>query len=280
MNSSEKSAPFFKKFWFLVAEVVQRFSSDQGAIYSAYLAFYLLLSVFPFLMAIVGIMGFIPFELDEALIRLIEFFPVEVHTYLKNFIMSNRRNSDLLGYSVLFLLWSSARAVGAIRKALDRISGGRSRHNFIKARLFDALKNFAFIFLLLLILIIPTAVKLTRLGTLFLKIKLPTSLDFFESFQWVFVFGMLFIVITFVYMRMGTKKYPFRDIRVGALLTAVGWALMSYLFNGVITLASNFIHGVFNTVIALLIWFQINMNIFLVGAHLNQILLEKRINHD
>ena len=280
MNLSERLGLFFKKSSQLITEVIQRFSKDQGVIYSAYLAFYLLLSMFPFIMAIIGIMGFIPFELYGALDKVIEFFPAEVHNNLKSFIESNRPNTGLFGYSLFFLLWSSARAIGAIRKALDRISGNRSRHNFIKARFIDSFRNFAFIFLLLIILLIPTVVKLTKLGTLLFKLKIPYFLTLIETFQWLFILAMLFGVISLVYMRMGTKKYGYRDIWAGALLTAIGWALMSYLFNGVMSLTSNFVYGVFNIVIALLLWFQINMNIFIVGAHLNQVLLEKRINEN
>ena len=205
MNPLHKLGLFFKKSSLLITEVIQRFSKDQGVIYSAYLAFYLLLSMFPFIMAIVAIMGLIPFELNGALNKLIELFPAEVHSSLKSFIASNRPNTSLFGYSIFFLLWSSARAIGAIRKALDRISGDRSRHNFIKARFIDSFRNFAFIFLLLIILLIPTAVKLTKLGTLLFKINIPYFLTFIDTFQWLFIFGMLFGVISLVYMRMGTN---------------------------------------------------------------------------
>lgn len=277
---SENLGLFFKKSSLLITEVIQRFSKGQGVVYSAYLAFYLLLSIFPFIMAIIGIMGFIPFDLNGALNKLIEFFPAEIHSNLIIFIESNRPNAGLFGYSLFFLLWSSARAIGAIRKALDRISGDRSRHNFIKARFIDSIRNFIFIFSLLIILFIPTAIRLTRLGTLLFKINIPYFLNFIETFQWLFIFGMLFGLISLVYMRMGTKKYIYKDVWAGALLTALGWALMSYLFNGVVSLTSSLVYGVFNIVIALLLWFQINMNIFIVGAHINQILIEKRINNN
>ncbi|HZK10372.1 MAG TPA: YihY/virulence factor BrkB family protein, partial [Clostridia bacterium] len=208
---------------------------NQGIIYSSYLAFYLLLSIFPFIMAVVAIMGFIPFELEGFFDRFIGIFPQEVHLNLKNFVESNRRNSNLIGYSMFFLLWSSARAIGAIRKSLDMISGEKSRHNFIKQRFFDSVRNFAFIFLLLIIFLIPTIIKLTKLGTLLLKINIPYFLTLIDTFQWVFILAMLFGIISLIYMRMGTKKYNFREVWRGALLAAIGWSIMSYLFNGILS---------------------------------------------
>lgn len=264
----------------VMLEVMERFNQDQGVIYSAYLAFYLLLSIFPFIMALVGIMGFIPFEVDEALNRLIGIFPLEIHGSLRSFIEVNRRSSNLLGYSLFFLLWSSARAIGAIRKSLDRIYKVSSKHNFIKARFFDSLKNFAFMFLLLLLLFFPTAVKLTRIGTVVLQFNIPYILTLVESLQWVFIFTILFGVISFVYMRMGSEKQSFDEVRVGALLVALAWVVLSFLFNGVISLSSNLIYGAFNIVIGLLIWFQINTSVFIFGAHLNMVISERRPRHD
>ena len=77
-------------------------------------------------------------------------------------------------------------------------------------------------------------------------------------------------------MRMGTKKYAFNEVKYGGLLVALVWVILSFLFNGVISLSNNLIYGAFNVVIALLIWFQINMTVFLIGASLNQVLIEKR----
>lgn len=280
MKGLRKLESFFKDKYLLIVEVVERFNENQGIMYSAYLAFYLLLSIFPFIMAIVGIMGLFPFGVEEALNRFIEIFPSEIHVSLRSFININMRNSNLLGYSLFILLWSSARAIGSIRKSLDNIYGARSKHNFIKARFFDSIKNFVFIFLLLMVLFFPTAVKLTKLGTVFLRFNIPYVLTLIESLQWVFVFAMLFAVISFVYMRMGTRKLSFDQVWIGALLTALAWVVLSFLFNGVISLSSNLIYGAFNIVIGLLIWFQINMNVFIVGAHLNMVINERRMKDE
>lgn len=280
MKTWKKLETYIRDKNLLVVEVMSRFSQGQGIIYSAYLAFYLLLSIFPFIMALVGIMGFIPFEVDEALNRLIDIFPMEIHGGLRSFIEVNRRSSNLLGYSLFFLLWSSARAIGAIRKSLDRIYDARNRQNFIKARFFDSIKNFAFIFLLLLVLFFPTAVKLTKIGTVFLKFNIPYVLTLVESLQWVFIFTLLFGVLSFVYMRMGSLKQRFDDVKVGALLVALAWVILSFLFNGIISLSSNLIYGAFNVVIGLLIWFQINMVVSILGAHLNVVLSERRFPYD
>lgn len=259
-----------------IKEVARRYSQGQGHVYSAYLAYYFLVSIFPFILAILAIMSFIPFGVDEALSKLIEFFPSEVHGGLKSFIESNKRNSNLIGYSVFFLLWSSAKATGSIRKALNCVSGVQCNQNFIKTRVLDSIRNVFFIFSILLILFIPTAVKLTKLGSLLFLSRIPYFFRVIEYMQWLFIFALLFGLISFVYMRMGTKKYSFNEVKYGGLLVSLAWVFLSFLFNGVMSLSNNLVYGAFNVVIALLVWFQINMTVFLVGANLNEVLNENK----
>ncbi len=276
MKKSRESGKFFRDKYRLIMEIGRKYSNCQGPVYSAYLAYYLLVSIFPFILAIVAMMSFVPLAVDEVFNSIIEFFPSQVHSALRRLIEANMRNSNLVGYSVFFLLWSSARATGSIRKALNCVSGVQSSQNFIKARLLDSVRNFVFIFSLLLILFLPTAVKLSKLGSLLFVSKIPYFFTIIEYLQWLVIFALLFAVISFVYMRMGTKKYAFNEVKYGGLLVALVWVILSFLFNGVISLSNNLIYGAFNVVIALLIWFQINMTVFLIGASLNQVLIEKR----
>lgn len=258
-----------------IVQLFRRFSEGHGVVYSSYLAFYLLLSIFPFMMVLVAVISFLPFGYDQLLTRLLAIFPAESHSYLKNFIGSIS-SSNWLWYSVLFLLWSSSRAVRAIQQSLDRISGRTSSQGFIVTRLLASLYNLLLLLLIILVTLIPTIIRLTKLGTLLFSVKIPYFLLILESLQWLFVMAFLYLLIAAIYMKMGAKKFTFHEVKWGALFTTISWGIMNFLFNGVVTLSRNPVYGALNVAIALLIWFQLNMNVLLLGAYINQLLLEGR----
>lgn len=254
----------------------RRFSEGHGVVYSSFLAFYLLLSIFPLMMVLVAIISYLPFGYDQILSKLLAIFPAEAHNYLKSFIESISSNTNWLWYSVLFLLWSSSRAVRAIQQSLDRVSGKNSSKSFIITRLLASLYNLLLLLLIIIVTMLPTIVRLTKLGTMLLSVKIPYFFLVLESLQWLFMIGILYFLIAAIYMRMGTKKFSFKEVIWGSLFTTLVWVIMNYLFNGVLTLIRNPIYGALNVAVALLIWFQLNMNVFLLGAYINQLLHERQ----
>lgn len=254
----------------------KRFADGHGVVYSSYMAFYLLLSIFPFIMALVAIISYLPFEFDVLLNRLLAIFPGEAHSFLQNFVQSISGSGNWLWYSVLFLLWSSSRAVRAIQQSLDRVSGVVVSKGFIVTRLLASVYNLVLLLLIILVTLIPTIIRLTKIGTMLFSVEIPYFILLLESLQWLFVMGLLYFLLATIYMKMGTKKFTFLQVRFGALFTTGGWVLMNYLFNGVVSLLKNPVYGALNVAVALLIWFQLNMGVFLLGAYINQLLFESQ----
>lgn len=174
------------KDYFLM--IISNFITSEGIIYSTYISFYLVMSVFPFLLATIGIVALLPFSADEFVLKYLNVFPQEAKDIIVNFINNVKNESGyMLIYSSVFALWSSSKAVRAIQIALDKIYGNNDNKNFILAKIFSVLINFLFVLMLILVSMIPLIISVAEIiieaivGDIFV-------FDFIRNIQWLFMF--------------------------------------------------------------------------------------------
>src|SRR5699024_2832832 len=98
---------------------IPRINEADVAGLSAQLAYFFLLSLFPFLLFLVTLMGFLPINSASIMQFLSSFLPKDViemiETNLKD-IVSNR-SGGLLSIGILGTLWSASNGVNAITKS-------------------------------------------------------------------------------------------------------------------------------------------------------------------
>src|SRR5690625_7561153 len=89
---------------------------------SAQLAYFFLLSLFPFLMFLITLLGYLPIN-EQSFIVLIEAYaPPEITELINTNInqLINTQNGGLLSIGILGTLWSASNGVNALTKAFNR----------------------------------------------------------------------------------------------------------------------------------------------------------------
>ena len=70
---------------------------------------------------------------------------------------------------------------------------------------------------------------------------------------------------------MPDKKLAFREQIPGAVFSAVGWSIFSWVFSYYVTYGNSYgIYGSLSIIIIVLLWMYFCMYIILIGAYLNQ----------
>ena len=96
-------------------------------------------------------------------------------------------------------------------------------------------------------------------------------LSLMMSFRFVFVWMFLTIIFTIVYTYVPNKKLKILHQLPGAVFTAIGWNLFSYLFSLYVNKSNGIsIYGSFSTIIFLMIWLYFCIYILLIGANMNR----------
>ena len=244
---------------------------------AAGLTYYLVFAIFPFIISIISLLGFlklpmISFEGDAA-----AFLPADVITLLNMTIvhMTETSNGAILTFGLVFALWLPFRAVKSMTTEVADIYGEEKQKTkgHLARVFFLYLIILVFITVMVLLLIIGEGV----LG--FVAQFLPITMEFIALWDKVRFLPMgiaLMVLTSAVYALSPDQRPGWRFVVPGALLSTAAWMAYSLFFAYYVNHMGNYsvIYGSIGAIIAFLIWLNWSLTALLVGAVFNQALRE------
>ncbi len=262
----------------LFHELNYRYGEHQITALSAQLAYFMLLSLFPFLIFLFSIFAKFSLSTDIIINALENSLPedsvIMIVDYLQSMVLID--NSRYLTIAAIATLYAASKGVEAITRALNVAYRVEENPSFIKQKFFGMLYTVSFMIILLILTILPI---LGREFLSLLSLVFPMSLEFIEEvvfIKWVSTFVVIIIAVTMIFLVLPNKKLKFSEIWQGALFTIVSWSLMSYGFSYFV---SNFgrysiIYGSLAAVIILMLWLYFTGLVIIIGAELNSIVID------
>lgn len=253
--------------------------NDNIMVYAAQSAYYLILSAVPFIMILLSAVQFFV-TVDKT--EFIKFIPTvvspEIQEYLETIIdeMLAKPTVSLISVSAVTTLWSASRGFSAMEK------GVRNVYKMPKRKFFAA-----DILISLLYTVIFTAVIILFLGIIvFGKVILyviDNHIPWFSInisfFEYTIFFAVSIAFFAVLYTSFAGLKVGLKHHLPGAVFTGAGWVLFSYIFSIYINNFANYsrIYGSLTAIVLMMLWLYSCMIIFLYGAEINEIFLNKKI---
>lgn len=248
---------------------------------AAAMSYYLLLSIFPFLIFMINLLGFIPIiHINKFLYSFDDLIPRTAFIMVQSIIDSavSQKSISLTVMSFTFTLWSSSRAVRVFIKGINK------SYNVLETRSFFKLIIISFYFTVeLIVLIVSSMVFLLygeKVGYVIFKflglskIFIPT----WNLFRYSFVIAITIWIVSSLFRYGPNKKIPLIEAMPGAILSILGWILVSVVFSFYTNNFSNYqvIYGSIGGIIALLTWFYLSSWIMLLGCEVNALIYYRR----
>ena len=243
---------------------------NQGKDSAASIAYYTLLSLFPMILGLVSIGGFF---LKSEVIQLrvnnliVEMLPVSADFVTRN-IESLVRIRGAAGItSVIVLMWSASKMVGAMSRAINRALGMRRNYAiYLSSLRYFALTLIVAVLILLTLAVAPAAELLSELELELLGKQWNTVLDVIANRT----VGLLAtgLMVGAVYALIPYQNLPWRDLLPGLLVAAVLIETGKSLFVWYMETAANYsaVYGSVSSIIVLLIWLYYSARVVLFGA--------------
>lgn len=261
-------------------EIVEK----KVTVYGAQAAFFLQLSVIPFLMAILNVFQFLSPSVLKTLFELLEKIGNEQFYRTISYIISElyiQSSGALISVSLIGALWSSSKGVYAIERGLNEIYGNQKGNGFVKARLIS------FFYMIILIAVLFFTIAVLMFGSSIQKLigrflpPLYHILKLFLQFRLLAAVPILILFFMTLYTFYPGRKLRFRDQFWGAAFSAAAWIIFSFCYEFYIQNITNYSHiyGSLGAILLLLLWIYFCICIMLFGAELNQFLLTKRRNN-
>ncbi len=248
---------------------------------AAAMSYYLLLSIFPFLMFMINLLGYIPImHINKFLHSFDDLIPKSAFAIIESIITSaiSEKSISLTVMSFAFTLWSSSRAVRVFIKGINK------SYNLNETRSFLKLLLVSFYFTIELIVLIVSSMVFMLYGekvgyVIFKFVGLSKIfIPIWNLIRYSFVIAITIWIVTSLFRYGPNKKITITEAMPGAVLSIFGWILVSFVFSFYTNNFSNYqvIYGSIGGIIALLTWFYLSSWIMLLGCEINAYLYYKQ----
>ncbi|WP_409969406.1 YihY/virulence factor BrkB family protein [Bengtsoniella intestinalis] len=256
-----------------IKAMTQRYLRHRVGTQSAALAFYLLFSIFPFLIFLSSLLGLLSLNIEAILQGLAQLLPSEVVSIIESYLYYVGSNSSvqLLLLGLFFSFYFPMRATNVLMR------GVRTAYRLGPplSPVFHVAKTL--LYTLLLLLTIALTLTLMTVGDRALTYAVTTfGLPVEIAQLWVGLrFPLLALVmytaIHTLYAMSQNSRLPFRALAPGALTALLAWMCVSWLYAYYVDNLANYaqLYGSIATMIVFLIWLQISATVLLMGAEWN-----------
>lgn len=258
-------------------EIWNKYVEDEITVYAAQASFFMIISFFPFVMLLLTLIQFIPaINKSDLLALLVRLMPDLLDSLVVSIIddLYIKSPGTILSVSAFLALWSSARGMMSIERGLNRIYGTPEKRKYLIRRLLCSF--YTFIFMIVCIVSLVLLVFGTAIQNAFVRLfpflqAITKHLISFRSILAVVLFLLCFVGLYTILPKK--KQNPWNQIP-GAIFTAIGWLLFSYLFSLYFTNFSNFsyMYGSLAAIVLLMLWLYFSICILFIGAELNYFL--------
>lgn len=262
---------------------LEHFKRAEMGRQAAELAYYILLSLFPVLLALGNLIPLLPIPTEQVLSYVEMGVPAEISAILlpilEGYLEGGSGGAITIG--VLITLWPASKAFSIFQRVLNQVYDAEVDRNFIVARIFSFLIAILLVGTMgLVAFLFVFGREILNLVQQLLPFDLVGVITTFEYFRWIVAFVVLILMMSLVYYIVPNVKWPFKYAVPGAILTTLGFLLISQLFSLYISFAGgqSIGTGTIGVFIVLMIWLFLLGNVFILGGILNVVIYD--YNHE
>lgn len=270
-------------FKFMTKEIIKRFKYQNVSAFGAQLAYFFLLSLFPFLIFLISILSLFSISMDGAFNILSKIAPNEAIVIIKDYVenLLPTRSINVLSISFLAAIWSSSRGINALINGLNNAYEVQETRGFFKKRILAMFFTILVAFSIVLALTIPSMgmdfllwiSKFVGLTELMIKL--------WYYLRWLIIILILFLVLGVLYLAAPNKRLRFEEIIPGTIFAIFGWIAISLGFSYFVNNFRNYtiVYGSLTAIIVLMIWLYLSGVILIIGGEMNSLYrLHKSLN--
>ena len=260
-------------------DLLQWVSAMKIPIHAAHTGFFMVLSIFPTLMLILGFLRYTGLQLQTLTNLVAEIVPAALMPAARRLIRNAYENSSgmVLSVSAITALWSASRGMYGLVRGMNSVYTVKESRSWLYTRLYSMLYTFAFLVMLVVM-------------TLFLDVFGEKLLSYWPA-DWApgvlrdvldlrFVALLLLQTLLFavMYMVLPNRRNRFLQSLPGAMLASVGWQVFSDLYSIYVEKFTGYsnIYGSVYAVALSMLWLYCCLSIVLYGGALNCWLQEQK----
>jgi membrane protein len=249
-------------------------------IHSAYSAFFLILSVFPTTMILVGVLGYTSLEVEDVISLVKQVVPDPLLPLVRRLLSGayDATSAPLLSLSAITAIWSASRGIWGLKEGLNAVYGVKERRSYLVSRGIGMLYTVLFLAVLVLSLVL-NVFGTTILDYLHMTTN-PVLLFLMDVIDFRFFLMLLLqtAVFTAMYAALPDRRMGLGESLPGAIVASLGWLIFSDLFSLYVEYYPRYanIFGSLYAAALTMLWLYFCIMILFYGGVINRCWIEKR----
>jgi membrane protein len=257
----------------LIVRVIKSIYDYNAIGQAAQLAYYFLFALFPFLLFLTTLLGFLPLAMGEIMDFLANLMPGEVISLVRKNVhdLVVQQRGELLSFGILTALWTSSSAVAAIMDNLNRaygVSEGRPIWKVWGTALALVLGLSVLLMVSIALLIFGPQIG----GLLANRMGLSAAFEVvWNVVRWIVVIAFLIFAMANIYYFAPDVEQKWKWITPGSIFAILTWIMVSLGFSYYVSQFGSYnkIYGSIGTFIVLMTWMYLMGFVILVGGAIN-----------
>lgn len=260
-------------------KLINRIINHDINSYAAQSAYYLLLSIFPFIILIIIVITNIGISNEEALLEIIKVLPKETSYTVENYLnYSKQFSSSVYLPLIITSILMSSNSTSSLITAFNVANDIKESRPFLKRKIVSILSLILIMIMIIIGLTLPSigAKLINKALTLFGLKKI--SVNGYNNIKFLINFINYTSVIGVLYYILPNKKFKVKELVPGIIFSTIALALSSMLFGYIITNFTKYslIYGSISAIIILLLWLFLCSFILIIGVEINSIIIDKK----
>lgn len=249
-------------------------------LHSAHTSFYLVLSLFPALLLLLGVLRYTNYDVKDLMSLLEGIVPQSLLPMAESLVDASYRHSSgtIVSVSVLATLWSASRGTYGLLWGLNAVYGLDDRRPYWRSR--GISMAYTFLFLVALVLTVVVHVFGSAVIDYLWMTTSPWLMGLMNVIDLRFVTLLILqsMLFTIMYALLPGTRHTLRSSLPGALIASCGWSIYSRLFSIYVDYFTDY-YNIFGSIYALalgMLWLYFCISILFYGGAINRYLAQRK----
>lgn len=271
-----------EKILSFIHEIGDRYNRHHITAYSAQMAYFFVLSVFPLTIFIFMIGDRLDILTTMQESELFFTVPYDIRNLLVGFTQQIDVDSStaVLSFSGLGALYAASRAVLALQRAMNAVYEIDETRPFILTKLWGMLYTFLFVIVIIVTLMLPNFAEdiIAMLPTFTTSGLNLDFINWWQMIRYIILGGVYILLFGSIYSILPNEKIRLRDAYYGAIFAFLASMGENVVFATVVTRVTNYtvLYGSLSVVIVFMLWLYFLGIIIMIGAEINAYVWAKK----
>ena len=264
-----------KQIYQNITNITAGVSADHVGAYAAQTSYFFMLCMIPIILLLLTMVQYTPVTKADVMTAVIQVFTSSVDSLITSIVNQvYNQSTGVIPITIVVALWSAGKGVLAMTSGLNCVYKCNETRNYVFLRIRATIYTVMFIIVIIFLLVLSVFGNTLNL---FIAEHIPIMLGVAEKLLETRIIITPIVLVAFslmIYKFLPNRRDKFRYQLPGAMFSAVGWMIISWIFSVYLDVFKGFssMYGSLTTIVLIMLWMYFCMYCILLGGELNVLL--------